>query len=96
MPALLANAPERNSNNGLLVVGNAESDARVVANKLIGDELRLLGYNIINLWAWTPNEEFVDAFRANLDTGAVVIGSLDAHAYEDLKDLQKRQEGSSH
>lgn len=88
MSALLSSAHEKTSNNGLVILGVAESDAHVVANKLIEYELRLVGYQVINLGACTPVDEFVDAFRANPDAHAIVIGSLNGHAYDDLKELQ--------
>lgn len=89
MSTLLAAAPERTLNDRLIILGVAESDAHVVANKLIEYELRLAGYNVINVGACTPIDEFVDAFLANPDADAIVIGSLNGHAYEDLKGLQK-------
>lgn len=88
MSALLPSAQEKTSDNGLVILGVAESDAHVVANKLIEYELRLVGYQVINLGACTPIDEFVDAFRANPDADAIVIGSVNGHAYEDLKELQ--------
>lgn len=89
MSALLASIPGQPSNNGIIILGVAESDAHVVANKLIEYEMRLVGYNVINLGACTPIDEFVDAFRANPGADAIVIGSLNGHAYEDLKGLQE-------
>lgn len=89
MSALLAASPEQQSNNSLIILGVAESDAHVVANKLIEYELRLSGYKVINVGACTPIDEFVDAFRANPEADAIVIGSLNGHAYEDLKRLEE-------
>lgn len=88
MSGLLASADEQTSNNGLVMFGVAESDAHVVANKLIEYELRLVGYSVVRLGACTPIDEFADGFRANPHADLVVIGSLNGHACEDSKGLQ--------
>lgn len=70
-----------------VILGVAASDAHAVANHLIAHSLRSRGFTVINLGTCTPVSEFADACRANPDAVAVVIGSLNGHAYEDLRDL---------
>ncbi|MDW9452113.1 methylaspartate mutase [Sinorhizobium meliloti] len=71
-----------------MILGVAASDCHVVANKLIEYELRASGFNVINLGACTSVDEFVNAFQSHPDADAMVIGSLNGHAYEDLKALR--------
>ncbi|MES0007848.1 cobalamin-dependent protein [Mesorhizobium sp. M0062] len=80
-------ATEPSSENRVIILGVAESDAHVVANKLIEFELSLAGFTVINLGACTPIAEFVGAFQAHPYADAIVIGSLNGHAYEDLKSI---------
>lgn len=88
MSAVLASAPESSLRLGLVLFGVAESGAHVGANRLIHYELRLVGCDVINLGACTSIADFVDAFRSNPETDAIVSGSLDGHACEDLRGLQ--------
>ncbi|MER9071155.1 cobalamin-dependent protein [Mesorhizobium sp. M0902] len=81
-------AAEQSSGGRVIILGVAESDAHVVANKLIEYELSISGFNVINLGACTPVEEFVDAFQAHPYADAIVIGSLNGHAYEDLRSIR--------
>ncbi|MQX94648.1 methylaspartate mutase [Sinorhizobium meliloti] len=71
-----------------MILGVAASDCHVVANKLIEYELRASGFNVINLGACTSVDDFVNAFQSHPDADAMVIGSLNGHAYEDLKALR--------
>lgn len=71
----------------LVILGVAASDAHAVANQLIAMSLRHDGFIVINLGVCTPLEEFADALDANPGAEAVIIGSLNGHAYEDLRDL---------
>jgi methylaspartate mutase sigma subunit len=70
-----------------VIIGVARSDAHAVANHLIALRLRESGFTVINLGVCTPLDEFADALTAHPDAEAVVIGSLNGHAYEDLSDL---------
>jgi methylaspartate mutase sigma subunit len=70
-----------------VILGVAASDAHAVANHLLAMRLRLQGFRVINLGVCTPLEEFADALDANPEAVAVAIGSLNGHAYEDLRDL---------
>lgn len=88
MSAKPAPTTEQSSEKRVIILGVAESDAHVVANKLIEYELRLSGFHVINLGACTPVDEFVDAFRSHPYADAIVIGSLNGHAYEDLKPIR--------
>jgi methylaspartate mutase sigma subunit len=73
---------------GCIVMGVAASDAHVVANHLIAMYLRRQGFRVVNLGACTPTVEFMQAAAAcGDDLVAVVIGSLNGHALEDLADL---------
>ncbi|KJV26723.1 hypothetical protein VI06_16355 [Aquitalea magnusonii] len=70
-----------------MVLGVAASDAHVVANHLIAMYLRRQHFNVINLGACTPTEEFMAAASEADQLVAVLIGSLNGHALEDLADL---------
>jgi methylaspartate mutase sigma subunit len=71
-----------------VVLGVAASDAHAVANQLIAHGLRAHGFTVVNLGVCTPVAEFADAVAAHPATIAVVIGSLNGHAHEDLRDLR--------
>jgi methylaspartate mutase sigma subunit len=71
----------------VVILGVAASDAHAVANQLIAMMLRQKGFVVINLGVCTPLEEFAEAYRAHPQAEAVLIGSLNGHAYEDLKAL---------
>ncbi|SCL30796.1 cobalamin-dependent protein [Micromonospora inyonensis] len=72
----------------VVVLGVAASDAHVVANRLIAFQLRNLGYHVVNLGACTPVAEFVECLAAHPDAVALVIGSVNGHAVEDLTPLR--------
>jgi len=77
-----------------IILGVAASDAHVVANHLIAMRLRAGGFEVVNLGACTTLYEFGDAWQARPWAEAVVIGSLNGHAYQDLLDLPHlRQSG---
>jgi methylaspartate mutase sigma subunit len=77
-----------------VILGVAASDAHVVANHLIALQLRNLGYQVINLGACTPVSDFLDCAARNPDAIAIVIGSVNGHAIEDLRPLRAaRDEG---
>jgi methylaspartate mutase sigma subunit len=71
----------------LVILGVAASDAHAVANQVIAMMLRQKGFVVINLGVCTPLEEFAEAYRAHPQAEAVLIGSLNGHAYEDLRAL---------
>lgn len=81
------NSPKVTS-RGKVILGVAESDAHVVANYIIAIHLRMHGYEVVNLGPCTPVGELIDAYRANPDAIAIVIGSLNGHAYRDLRDIK--------
>ncbi|GAA0491255.1 cobalamin B12-binding domain-containing protein [Streptomyces olivaceiscleroticus] len=70
-----------------VILGVAASDSHAVANHLIAHALRSLGYDVLNLGTCTPISEFAEACEANPDVEAVIIGSLNGHVHEDLRDL---------
>jgi methylaspartate mutase sigma subunit len=70
-----------------VILGVARSDAHAVANHLIAMRLRMAGFEVINLGVCTPLEDFAEALARCPDAEAVIIGSLNGHAYEDLSDL---------
>lgn len=72
---------------GTVILGVAGSDTHVVANHLIAHMLREKGYNVVNLGACTPLQDFMDAYAKNRDAIAIVIGSLNGHAKDDLRGL---------
>ncbi|TFI43678.1 methylaspartate mutase [Rhodococcus sp. 1R11] len=72
---------------GTVVLGVAASDAHAVANHLIARDLRETGYDVVNLGTCTPVSEFASAVRERPDAIAVLIGSLNGHVHEDLREL---------
>lgn len=70
-----------------VILGVAASDAHAVANHLIAHSLRDEGFDVVNLGVNTTVEEFFAALRDNPDAEAIIIGSINGHAYEDLLDL---------
>jgi len=77
---------------GTVVLGVAASDAHAVANHLIAYSLRANGFDVLNLGTCTPVSEFAEAAREHPDALAVVIGSLNGHVHEDLRDLRLARE----
>ncbi|QKV91471.1 cobalamin B12-binding domain-containing protein [Streptomyces sp. NA02950] len=71
----------------LVILGVAASDCHVVANQLIAYALRGQGFEVVNLGACTPVEEFARAYREHPEAEAILIGSLNGHVHEDLRDL---------
>jgi methylaspartate mutase sigma subunit len=78
---------ELSHTRGTVILGVAASDTHVVANHLIGHMLRENGYEVINLGACTPLQDFMEAHQQNPDAVAIVIGSLNGHAKDDLRGL---------
>nr|WP_202512191.1 cobalamin-dependent protein [Streptomyces sp. SID3343] len=70
-----------------VILGVAASDAHAVANHLIARTLRDRGYHVVNLGVNTSVAEFVEACAEHPDAEAVIIGSLNGHAHEDLREL---------
>jgi methylaspartate mutase sigma subunit len=75
-----------------VILGVAASDSHAVANHLIAYGLRAEGYQVVNLGTCTPISEFSQACQENPHALAVVIGSLNGHVHEDLRDLAAAQE----
>ncbi|MGO4754706.1 cobalamin-dependent protein [Streptomyces sp. 2MCAF27] len=73
----------------LVIIGVAASDAHAVANRLIDVQLRMHGFDVINLGVCTPLSEFAQAHTAHPHAEAVIIGSLNGHVCEDLRDLPR-------
>jgi methylaspartate mutase sigma subunit len=71
----------------IVVLGVAASDAHAVANQLIAHSLREEGYLVVNLGVCTSVTEFAQAVDECGDVLAVVIGSVNGHAYDDLREL---------
>ncbi|MTI46145.1 cobalamin-binding protein [Roseibium hamelinense] len=65
----------------------AASDAHVVGNHMIAMFLRDNGFEVVNLGAATPIEEIMDAHQKHPDVIAIIIGSLNGHAADDLAGL---------
>lgn len=72
---------------GTVILGVVGSDTHVVANYLVAHMLREDGYRVINLGACTPLVEFMAAYAANPDARAILIGSVNGHAKDDLREL---------
>ncbi|MFT6778541.1 MAG: methylaspartate mutase sigma subunit [Paraglaciecola sp.] len=69
-----------------VIIAMTESDAHVVANKLLQLYLEDHGYNIINLGACTPMKHVVQS-AAVINPQAIVLGSQNGHALEDISSL---------
>lgn len=69
-----------------IIIAMTESDAHVVANKLLEVHLQEQGYKIINLGACTPLREVAETAGANAPQ-AIVLGSQNGHALEDISGL---------
>lgn len=65
----------------------AASDAHVVGNHMIAMFLRDHGLEVINLGAATSIEEMMEAYQQHPDVLAIVIGSMNGHAVDDLAGL---------
>ncbi|AJE81298.1 MULTISPECIES: cobalamin-dependent protein [Streptomyces] len=70
-----------------VILGVAASDSHVVANHLIAHALRAQGFHVVNLGTCTTVGEFAEAHAEHPWAEAVIIGSLNGHAYEDLQEL---------
>lgn len=70
-----------------VILGVAASDSHAVANQLIAHTLRARGFQVVNLGTCTTVDEFAAAHREHPDAEAVLVGSINGHAYEDLRDL---------
>jgi methylaspartate mutase sigma subunit len=73
----------------LVILGVAESDAHAVANHLIAARLRHAGFTVVNLGTCTPLTEFAAALRRHPHAEVIAIGSVNGHAYTDLRDLPR-------
>lgn len=71
-----------------VILGVAASDAHIVANKLIAMALTDRGFNVVNLGACTTIDEFCQAYVQNKPVLAMVIGSLNGHAVNDITGLK--------
>ncbi|MFF8925503.1 cobalamin-dependent protein [Streptomyces koyangensis] len=70
-----------------VILGVTASDAHVIANHLIAYSLRAHGFHVINLGPCTSVAEFAAAHSDHPEAEAIIVGSLNGHAYEDLQDL---------
>lgn len=70
-----------------VILGVAASDSHAVANHLITYALAARGFDPLNLGACTSVAEFAAACASNPDAVALLIGSLNGHIHEDLRDL---------
>ncbi|MFE7030806.1 cobalamin-dependent protein [Streptomyces sp. NPDC057621] len=73
----------------LVILGVAASDCHVVANQLIARFLRDEGFEVENLGACTPVEEFARACARRPEAEALLVGSLNGHVHEDLRGLRE-------
>jgi methylaspartate mutase sigma subunit len=90
--SLPSNSQRTDASLGTVILGVAASDTHVVANHLIAHMLRENGYKVVNLGACTPLRDFMDAYAQNPDAIAIVIGSLNGHAKDDLRGLKELKE----
>ncbi|GAA2473308.1 cobalamin-dependent protein [Actinocorallia cavernae] len=86
-PAHQRHRADAGSGRRLVILGVAASDSHAVANQLIAHGLRAQGFDVVNLGTCTPVAEFAAACREHPEAEAVLIGSMNGHAYEDLREL---------
>ncbi|MFQ3453909.1 hypothetical protein PMN64_11430 [Bradyrhizobium sp. UFLA01-814] len=84
MPAIVL---EKASNNGPVLLGMAECDVHIVANKLSEYELRFVRCKVINRERPQADRGIRLYMSKNPDADASIIGSL--NGYEDLNRLQE-------
>ena len=72
---------------GTVILCVAASDAHAVANRLIELHLRLAGFDVRNLGTCTTVAELCAAADATPEAIAVLIGSVNGHVAEDLREL---------
>jgi methylaspartate mutase sigma subunit len=84
--------PVAHAERGLVILGVAESDAHAVANQLIAYHLRSHGFAVLNLGACTSIGEFADTCGQHPEALAVVIGTTNGHALEDLQALRQAKD----
>jgi methylaspartate mutase sigma subunit len=70
-----------------VILGVAASDVHVVANFFIAHLLGTNGFEVVNLGACTSIAEFAAAYHAHPEAEAVLIGSVNGNACEDLREL---------
>lgn len=87
LAARLPMPPRAEVERPLVILGVAASDPHVVANHLIAMHLRDNGFEVVNLGACTPVPEFMEAWQRHPSALAILIGSLNGHAAEDLAGL---------
>lgn len=87
LAACLPMPPRAESERPVVILGVAASDPHVVANHLIAMHLRDNGFEVVNLGACTPLLEFMEAWQRHPSALAILIGSLNGHAAEDLAGL---------
>ncbi len=77
------------TSNRSVVLGTIGSDAHVVGITLLEHALKEAGFDVRNLGAQTPQEEFAAAV-AETDADAVLVSSLYGHAEQDCVGLHER------
>jgi len=71
-----------------VVVGTIGSDAHVIGITLLEHALEEAGFEVRNLGAQTPADEFASA-AAEVDANAVLVSSLYGHAEQDCEGLHE-------
>ncbi len=71
-----------------VVVGTIGSDAHVIGVTLLEHALKEAGFDVYNLGAQTPAEEFAST-AAEVDANAVLVSSLYGHAEQDCEGLHE-------
>ncbi|WP_431947460.1 cobalamin-dependent protein [Micromonospora marina] len=82
-------------NGRTVILCVAASDSHVVANHLVAYLLRSYGFNVVNLGACTTIADICHALVRWPEAEAVLVGSLNGHARQDLADLpEAKQRGA--
>lgn len=87
LPACSRASAATTGDGRVVVLGVAASDSHAVANQLIAADLSSRGFRVVNLGVCSPLAEFAEALRRQPGAEALLIGSLNGHAVDDLAEL---------
>lgn len=72
-----------------IITGTVGVDAHVIGTKIVSRALRDAGFNVVELGAQTPPEEFIKAAQET-DADAMVMSSLYGMAEQDLQGFKEK------
>jgi len=72
-----------------IITGTVGVDAHVIGTKILSRALREAGFNVVELGAQTPAEEFIKVARET-DADAILMSSLYGMAEQDLRGFKEQ------